>query len=386
MQPSLWIVFERGFLFWLLGLLFLNAPALAEINPKHTRDLKLLWEYSSNGAINQAPIIRRNIVLTAPSGLALLALNLENGQVIWKFNPQAGIWDRAFAADQNSVYAGTRNAELSAIDLESGKLRWNAKLGFQLQVRPLIHEGVVYAATTQVGPGLPMRPERKARLFAFNAEDGTLLWSYETLYYALQTPSISGDTIFIGGSYYDPEQDIDEGGPMAIQARNVKDGVLKWTYFGVEGFIKTIYAAANEVAFVGYQDFVTALDTQSGKRLWRKDTGNWVPALSGNKSMLYYGSANTIVHAQRMGDGARIWQYNIPWGSFNYILGEPFVTVDKLVFLTQRGNVLALKLESGELLWSAATDIRSRTGLTLSGNTIVMGDDQGGIRAYQLPE
>jgi outer membrane protein assembly factor BamB len=87
-----------------------------------------------------------------------------------------------------------------------------------------------------------------------------------------------------------------------------------------------------------------------------------------------------------MGDGARIWQYNIPWGSFNYILGEPFVTVDKLVFLTQRGNVLALKLESGELLWSAATDIRSRTGLTLSGNTIVMGDDQGGIRAYQLPE
>jgi len=386
MQPSLWIVFERGFLFWLLGLFFLNAPAFAEKNPKHTRDLKLLWEYSSNGAINQAPIIRRNIVLAAPSGLALLALNLENGQVIWKFNPQAGIWDRAFAADQELVFAGTRNAELSAIDLETGKLRWNAKLGFQLQVRPLLHEGIVYAATTQVGPGLPMRPERKARLFAFNAEDGTLLWSHETLYYAIQTPSISGNTIYIGGSYYDPELDIDEGGPMAIQARTVKDGLLKWTYFGEEGFIKTIYAAGNEVAFVGYQDFVNALDTQSGKRLWRKDTGNWVPALSGNKSMLYYGSANTIVHAQRMADGERIWEYNIPWGSFNYILGEPFVTGDQLVFLTQRGHVLALKLKTGELLWSAATDIRSRTGLTLSGNTIVMGDDKGGIRAYQLPE
>ena len=231
-----------------------------------------------------------------------------------------------------------------------------------------------------------MRPERKARLFAFNAEDGTLLWSHETLYYAIQTPSISGNTIYIGGSYYDPELDIDEGGPMAIQARTVKDGLLKWTYFGEEGFIKTIYAAGNEVAFVGYQDFVNALDTQSGKRLWRKDTGNWVPALSGNKSMLYYGSANTIVHAQRMADGERIWEYNIPWGSFNYILGEPFVTGDQLVFLTQRGHVLALKLKTGELLWSAATDIRSRTGLTLSGNTIVMGDDKGGIRAYQLPE
>ena len=386
MQSTLWIVFERGFLFWLLGLLFFNSAAFAELNPKHSRDLKLLWEYSSKGAINQAPIIRRNIVLAAPSGLALLALNLENGQVIWKFNPQAGIWDRAFAADQKSVYAGTRNAELSAIDLESGKLRWNAKLGFQLQVRPLLHEGIVYAATTQVGPGLPMRPERKARLFAFNAEDGTLLWSHETLYYAIQTPSISGNTIYIGGSYYDPELDIDEGGPMAIQARTVKDGLLKWTYFGEEGFIKTIYAAGNEVAFVGYQDFVNALDTQSGKRLWRKDTGNWVPALSGNKSMLYYGSANTIVHAQRMVDGERIWEYNIPWGSFNYILGEPFVTGDQLVFLTQRGHVLALKLKTGELLWSAATDIRSRTGLTLSRNTIVMGDDKGGIRAYQLPE
>jgi outer membrane protein assembly factor BamB len=102
--------------------------------------------------------------------------------------------------------------------------------------------------------------------------------------------------------------------------------------------------------------------------------------------MLYYGSANTIVHAQRMADGERIWEYNIPWGSFNYILGEPFVTGDQLVFLTQRGHVLALKLKTGELLWSAATDIRSRTGLTLSRNTIVMGDDKGGIRAYQLPE
>ncbi|MBC8258689.1 MAG: PQQ-binding-like beta-propeller repeat protein [SAR324 cluster bacterium] len=386
MQLSHRILFERGFLFWLLGHLFLVSPAIAESNHFQQRELKLLWEYSAKGAIDQAPLIRNNTVIAAPSGRALLALDLQNGKQLWNYNPQAGIWSRAFAADKQTVYFGTRKAELTAVNLINGRHRWSVKLGFQLQVRPLIHKGVVYIATTQIGPGLPMQPERKAQLLAFKAGDGTLLWSHETLYYALQTPSIYGNTLYIGGSYFDPKQDIDEGGPMAIQARSIQDGTVKWTYFGEEGFIKTIVAAKKQVAFVGYQDFVTALDTKDGNLLWRKDTGNWVPALTGNREILYYGSANTIVHAQRISNGERIWEYNIPWGSFNYILGEAVVDSERLIFLTQRGHVVGLNIETGNLLWSAETNIRARTGLALAKDTIVMGSDRGGIRAYQLPD
>ena len=65
------------------------------------------------------------------------------------------------------------------------------------------------------------------------------------------------------------------------------------------------------------------MDAATGKMRWRLDTGNWVPTLSGAGNVIYYGSANTVVHAINADTGEVVWQFNIPEGTFNYVLGAP---------------------------------------------------------------
>jgi len=116
--------------------------------------------------------------------------------------------------------------------------------------------------------------------------------------------------------------------------------------------------------------------------LWRRDTGNWVPTLSGADNTIYFGSANTIVHALDANDGSVKWQHNITEGTFNYVLGAPIRVGDDLVFLTQHGDIMVLDALDGTLRWHFPTAITARTGLTISGDQIFLGDQDGIIYAY----
>ncbi len=89
---------------------------------------------------------------------------------------------------------------------------------------------------------------------------------------------------------------------MRVNAYSLKGKPL-WEYKGLDGFVKSIFADEQTVAYVGYQEFINALESENGKPLWRRDTGNWTPSLIGNQGIIYYGSATTFVYAVASNDG-----------------------------------------------------------------------------------
>ncbi len=200
----------------------------------------------------------------------------------------------------------------------------------------------------------------------------------------MQTPFLIGDDLYLAGLFDDPEP-VDEGGHTRLYALSASDGTINWTYESEDGFPKRVYATETVVSFIGYQDFANGIDTQTGELLWRKDTGNWVPTLTGADNTIYFGSANTIVHALDMDDGHTVWQHNIAEGTFNYILGAPIRLNDDLIFLSQHGNLIALNAQDGMLRWQFPTGITSRTGLSVSGNWLYIGDQDGIVYAYTSP-
>lgn len=191
------------------------------------------------------------------------------------------------------------------------------------------------------------------------------------------------ELLYTGGSYYDPSIDVDEGGPMKIYALDAQDGSVYWAYQAEDGFVKAIYAAQEKVVYVAYQDFINGLDSQSVELRWRKDTGNWVPSLVGSGDTVIFGSANTVVYAKDMNNGETLWDYNIPEGSFNYMLGAPVQVMDVLYFLSQRGDIHALNTLDGTSLWSHSTGIIARVGLSVSGSWLLIGDQDGLVYAYK---
>ena len=181
-----------------------------------------------------------------------------------------------------------------------------------------------------------------------------------------------------------PSVDIDEGGPVSIIALNAINGSKKWQYLSEDGFIKSLYATDTNLAFVGYQDFISSLDIDTGKLLWRKDSGNWVSAISGFDNTIYYGSANTNVHAWDVSNGNSIWKYNIENGSFNYVLDAPIRINDNIFFLSQRGELFVLSANNGKPKIHKQTDITAHVGLSTNGRWVVIGDSTGTVHAYDL--
>lgn len=343
-----------------------------------------LWTYDTGDAINHPPVFVGDFLIAVPQNGPVTALNAQTGDPAWQFDPPERIWERAYVSDGRSFFIGLENGKLVALDAQTGTVNWEKELGINAQTPLYVANGVLYVPTTFVGPGTPADPFGQAKLFALNPDDGQELWAFTSDNYILQTPTRFGDTIYVGGSY-EKEVEVDEGGPMRLYALSAADGMEKWVYESLDGYPKQLYANETAVAYIAYQDFANGVDAQTGQQLWRRDTGNWVPTLSGAGDTVYFGSANTVVHALNVADGAAEWLFNIPTGTFNYVLGAPIRIDDTLYFLTQQGDFFAIDAGNGRQRWHYPTGIvAARTNPAITSDKLFIGDADGVIHAYAI--
>lgn len=369
-------------------LLMVLAAACTALQPQpggrlNGESLRLAWRYEIGEPINLTPLPVGKILVTAGRESGVVGLALQSGELVWRYQPDGGIWERALGTDGKYVFVGVPGGRLVALDARSGKPKWEKTLGIEVQAPLRVYQGNLYVPTTYVGPGLAGRALGQAKLFALDPRDGTILWNFESESYILQTPYRVGDMVYTGGSYKDEGQEIEEGGPLKIYALSAANGVLKWVYQSVDGYVKALYATNDAVAYIAYQDYASGLDASSGELIWRKDTGNWVPALTGVGNTVYYGSANTIFKAVDIRTGEPYWEYNIGGGSFNYMLGIPSRVGAELYFLTQQGDIIALNVSDGSELWKFPTGITAREGLAVAGSWLFIGDQDGVVYAYR---
>lgn len=374
------VILLRWFSLW-LAVVGLIGHSIAVAAP-----LALLWSAQTGSAINLAPVVTPDRILVIPEGGPLLALDTTTGEERWRFEPPSGVWGRGLSSDQRQVYVCLKGGELAALTAREGQLVWRIDLGINCQHPPYLFDGTLYLSTTLVGPELPGTTLTGAKFYSINPADGSVNWSLVTDNYILQSATGAGERVYVGGSYIDRSVEIEEGGPVRFYALDSDSGEVLWHYHSLDGFPKALYATADRLVYIGYQDFLTAIDTTRGTKAWRRDTGNWVPSLSGQGEIVYYGSANTQLHAWRVGDGRSKWHYNIPGGSFNYLLGRPEFSGERLYFMSQKGTLFALDRSNGEKIWSFPTGIDSRVGLSIGSNTLFMGDSSGQVHAYKIVE
>ncbi len=341
------------------------------------------WMLQTEAPFNLSPRIQGDTVLAA-SGTSLWAVDLASGAVRWRFQPPEGLWERSFTSSEALVWVALQDRSLVALDRKSGRLVWKQGLGLQAQVAPLLADGVLYVVTSRVGEPLQTLNEPTS-ILALRATDGTVLWKQESSHYAMQTPVLSDGWLYIGGSYYAPEIEVDEGGPMMLVSLNATSGARRWEVRRTEGFVKALHATAERLVFIAYQDFLVGLSATDGSFLWKRDTGNWVPSLTGVDQVVYWGSANTRVFAYEVQSGTRLWEYDIPWGSFNYLLGAPAVFDQRLYGLSQRGYLFVLEETTGREQWTAATGLTSRVGAAFAPGHAVIGDEEGRLAGFSIP-
>jgi outer membrane protein assembly factor BamB len=131
---------------------------------------------------------------------------------------------------------------------------------------------------------------------------------------------------------------------------------------------------------------VTALDSETGRRLWMTDTKldlSAGPAVG--QGLVVVGSSGGQLLALDLADGSRRWQVQLS----GEVLSKPAISSTVIAVRTVDGRLSARSTSTGRELWMVEhqpprLSLRGTASPTISGNVVVAGFDNGRIGAYSL--
>ena len=163
---------------------------LRRIDRSTVRQLRPVWSYSmrDNRRWLATPIVANGLMYVPEGSGRVTAFDAVSGDVVWiherQFPSDIAISEgyprtRGVSIYRDTIYWGTADSFLVALDARTGKLRWEVKTGDyrtgEGHAHPaLIAEGKVFLGHAGGDNGAP------GRFRAFDAETGALLWTVNT--------------------------------------------------------------------------------------------------------------------------------------------------------------------------------------------------------------
>jgi alcohol dehydrogenase (cytochrome c) len=199
---------------------------LAQITRENVRDLRVSWVAELRpvgGALQVSPLVADGVMYATESGEGVVALDARTGDVLWTYRRPVpdglslccGMPNRGAAILQSSVYVGTLDAHLVALDANTGKPRWITQVadfrdGYSITGAPLALPDRIIVGVAGSVFGV------RGFLAAFDPRTGALLWKFHTV----PGPGEFGHDTWKGDSWrtggaatwttgsYDPVQDL----------------------------------------------------------------------------------------------------------------------------------------------------------------------------------
>jgi outer membrane protein assembly factor BamB len=287
------------------------------------------------------------------------------GQVLQSFMTGGQIWSSPVRTG-NTVYIGSDDGSLWALDLETLKPKWKVDTGGRIRSTPAVSGDFVYFASDD------------SFLYCVATSDGSRTWRFDlhsagiervfpSLYppyaydYLSSSPTVHDGTVFVGSA---------NGTLYAIDAAT---GQEKWR-FATGGRIRsTPKVHQKRVYFGSWDQHLYALDVDSGKQVWRFDTGGIVQASPAfGDGRVYIGSRNPRVFALDAATGEKVWEFEHTDGSWVESSG---IYADGILYVGSSDalTLFAFDGATGEVKWKYRTGGWSWCTPSISGETIYIG-------------
>jgi len=165
---------------------------LSSVNTKNVGNLVPVWSFSFGGEKQRGqeaqPLVYNGRIFVTGSYSRLFAVDAKTGAKLWQYDhrlpegimPCCDVVNRGAALYGNLVIFGTLDAQLVALDQETGKLVWKEKIddyqgGYSSSAAPLIVKGMVLTGVSGGEFGISGRVEAR------DAKTGRLLWVRPTV-------------------------------------------------------------------------------------------------------------------------------------------------------------------------------------------------------------
>ncbi len=309
---------------------------LDQITPQNIKNLELQWMFQAKSLekFEATPLVVDGIMYTVQAPNNVVALDAVTGRVFWTYNylpartarPCCGQVNRGLAILGDTLFMGTIDAHLVAIDAKGGKPIWNvavakAGAGYALTHAPLIVKDKVIIGTAGGEYGI------RGFIAAYDVKTGKEAWRF----YTIPGKGEPGNETWKGDSW--------QHGGASIWVTGSYDPALNLTYWGI-GNPGPDWNGDQRDGDNLYSDCVVALDPDTGKLKWYfqftpHDTLDYdavqVPVLA---DMEWQGQQRKVMlWANRNG-----FYYVLDRTSGKFLTGKPFSTVTWAKGLDESGR------------------------------------------------
>jgi eukaryotic-like serine/threonine-protein kinase len=347
-------------------------------NPEHTGAYRgagapqfsgIKWQFHTDGQVMSSPAVTVDTVYIGSSDHFLYALDRASGTQKWKFKTESRITSSP-AVSGGIVYFGSFDGNFYAVDAAKGDLKWKfAVLGERRFAATHLH-GSVPAAEVMPDPfdfflsspvvwnGAVYFGSGDTNIYALDAASGQLKWKFKTGDVVHASPAISGGTLYVGSwdSYF--------------YALDAATGAEKWRFKTGEDAdthnqvgIQSSAAVAEGVVYFGCRDSnFYAVDAVTGKQRWAfNNKGSWVigsPAVGGGK--VYFATSDTAMfYALDAKTGATLFSLNYKqWPLFS----SPAIAGETAYIGSHQGKLFAIDLKTQKPAWTFETEASKKNG------------------------
>jgi len=310
--------------------------SLNQITPANARNLEMQWIFQARSLekFEATPLVVDGVMYTVQAPNDVVALDAATGRVFWIYSyspsraarPCCGRINRGLAILGDTLFMGTIDAKLLAVDAKSGKLVWqtevgNPEAGYAVTHAPLIVKDKVIIGVAGGEYGV------RGFIAAYDVKTGKQDWRFNTI----PGPGEPGHETWGGDSW--------KTGGGSVWVTGSYDPDLNLTYWGV-GNPGPDWNGDSRPGDNLYSDCVVALDPDTGKLKWYyqfspHDEFDFdsvqVPVLA---DMEWQGKPRKVMlWANRNG-----LMYVIDRTSGQFLLGKPFVTVNWMDGFDEKGR------------------------------------------------
>jgi quinohemoprotein ethanol dehydrogenase len=245
---------------------------LAEITPANVGELKGVWRTHLDGSGLEpkfsgeaTPLFHDGVLYIVTGADDVFALSADTGDILWAYadhlNPDittvcCGWTSRGLALGDGKVFVGQLDAQLVALDQTTGEVVWATPAerwqeGYTITSAPLYYDGMVITGFAGADRGT------RGRVKAFDADDGSLLWTF----YTVPGP---GET---GHDTWPADSDVWRYGGAAVWQTPAVDPELGLIYFSTAN-PGSNYAGAVRAGDNLFSSSIVALDAATGEYRW----------------------------------------------------------------------------------------------------------------------
>lgn len=256
-EPQNWLSYSRT-------LFNQRYSPLNQITPANVNKLELQWVWQARSLekFETTPLVVDGILYTVQAPNDVFALDAATGRIFWSFNytPASnartccGRVNRGLSILGDTLYMGTIDAHLLALDARSGHLLWNVEVAdvagsYAITHSPAIIKDMVVVGTA--GGDLGTR----GMITAYDAKTGKQRWRF----YTIPGPGEPGHDSWSGESW--------KTGGAAVWNAAAYDPDLNLMYWGT-GNPWPDWDGRQRLGDNLYSDSVVALDVDTGALKW----------------------------------------------------------------------------------------------------------------------